>query len=193
MGIAPDRGVDAPARLHDAPDERDVLLFDLPIVELPCELLVGAIVLGDDHDARCSPIEPVHDARPELAADAAQILHVVKQRIHQRAGRVTRCRMNDHPGRFVDDDEVGILIQDVEGKGFGDRPRRIGRRNVDRDDVAGSYMRVGLAGLARDEHPALLDQPLDLRARLVGKEASEEAIEPDVRRILSGRELEMRH
>jgi hypothetical protein len=26
---------DAPAGLHDAPDERDVFLLDLPIVELP--------------------------------------------------------------------------------------------------------------------------------------------------------------
>ena len=50
-GIASDRGVDAPAGLHDAPDERDVLLLDLAVVELPRELLVRGVVLGDHHHA----------------------------------------------------------------------------------------------------------------------------------------------
>jgi hypothetical protein len=62
-GIAADGGVDAAPCLHDAPDERDVLLLDLAIVELPRQLLVRGVVLGHDHHARRAAIEAVHDAR----------------------------------------------------------------------------------------------------------------------------------
>jgi len=38
--IVPDRLVDAPAGMHGLPNERDVFLFDLAVVELPCELVM---------------------------------------------------------------------------------------------------------------------------------------------------------
>ena len=56
-----------------APHERDVLFLDFAIVKLPRQLLMGGVVLGDDHHARRPLVEPVHDAGPQLAADAAQI------------------------------------------------------------------------------------------------------------------------
>ncbi len=49
--IAADRLVDPTSRLDDAPDERHVLLLDFPVGELARQLLVRAIVLGDDHHA----------------------------------------------------------------------------------------------------------------------------------------------
>ena len=76
--IAADRGVDAAAGLHDAPDERDVFLLDFAIVKLPRELLMRGIVLRDDHHARRAAIEPMDDAGPQLAADAAQVGDVVQ-------------------------------------------------------------------------------------------------------------------
>ena len=72
--IASDRRVDAPPGLHHAPDQRHVLLLDLAIVELPRQLLVGAVVLRHHHQPGRPAIQPVDDARPQLAADAAQIL-----------------------------------------------------------------------------------------------------------------------
>ena len=95
-----------------APHERDVFLLDLAVVELAGELLVRRVVLGDDHQSRRAAIEPVHDARPLLAADAAQIVDMVEQRVDQRAARVAGRRVHDHAGRLVDDDEVGVLIED---------------------------------------------------------------------------------
>ena len=90
--IAPDRDVDALALLHQAPDQRDVLLLDFAIVKLPRQLLVRGVVLGDDHHARRALVEPMHDARPQLAADAAQIGDVVEQRVDERAARRVRRR-----------------------------------------------------------------------------------------------------
>ena len=71
--VAPDGRVDAPAGLHHAPDERDVFLLDLTVVELARELLMRGVVLRHHHDARRAAVEPMDDARPQLAADAAQI------------------------------------------------------------------------------------------------------------------------
>ena len=102
--IAADRRVDPASRLHHAPDQRDVFLLDLAIVKLPRELLVRGVVLGDDHQPRRAAIEPMHDARPLFAADAAQIVDVMEQRVDERAARVARGGMHDHPGRLVDDD-----------------------------------------------------------------------------------------
>src|SRR5687768_1607025 len=58
-GVAPDRGIDTPARLNDAPDERDVLLLDLAIVKLARELVMSGVALCHDHDARRAAIEAV--------------------------------------------------------------------------------------------------------------------------------------
>ena len=46
--VASNRRFDAASRLHDAPDQGEVFLLDLPIVELPGERLVGPIVLRHD-------------------------------------------------------------------------------------------------------------------------------------------------
>ena len=132
-GIAADRRVDPSSGLHDAPDERDVFLLDLAIAKLTRELLVRGVVLGDDHQARRAAIEPVHDAGPLLAADAAEIVDVMEQRVHQRAARVAGGRMHDHAGGLVDDDDVAILIDDRQRQRLRLR-RRIDRlRHVDGD------------------------------------------------------------
>src|SRR6187402_3419861 len=47
--IAADRRIDAASRLDDAPDERNVFLLDLAILELPCQFLMSGVVLRDDH------------------------------------------------------------------------------------------------------------------------------------------------
>ena len=117
--IAPDRRIDAPSRLHHAPDERDVFLLDLAIVKLPRQFFVRRVVLGDDHQAGRAAIEPMHDARPLLAADAAQIVNLMEERVHQRAARVPGRRVNDHARRLVDDDEVRILVEDRHVERFG--------------------------------------------------------------------------
>ena len=93
FGIAADRGVDALALLHQAPRQRHVFLLDFAIVELARQLLVRVVVLGDHHHARRALVEAMDDAGPLLAADAAQVLDVMEQRVDQRAAR--DCRRPD--------------------------------------------------------------------------------------------------
>src|SRR5215471_9034236 len=112
--VASDRLVDPSSRLNFSPDERDVFLLDFPIVKLPRQLLVRGVVLRDDHQPRGAPIEPMDDAGPLLSADAAQVADVMEQRVHERAARMSGSGMDDHAGGLVDDDQVGVLIQDSQ-------------------------------------------------------------------------------
>ena len=153
--------------VHQAPDERHVFLLDLAIVELPRQLAVRRVVLGDDHDAGRAAVEPVDDAGPQFAADAAQVVDVVQQRVDQRAVRVARRRVHHHAGRLVDDDDVGVLEEDVErqrlraagvaGAGVGNVDRRSRRRRGRRSSPSPR---------GRPPDAAVLDEALDLRPRL---------------------------
>ena len=99
---------------------------------------------------------------PELAADAAEIRHVVQQRVDQRAARMPGGRVHHHARRLVDDDEVcdprtrrraGCLRLRLGGRGF---------RHVDHDRRPPTlHGRVGANGAPAHLHQAFLDQPLD--------------------------------
>ena len=103
------------------------------------------VVLRDDHHARRAAIEPVDDARPQLAADAAEIGDVVQQRVDERARGVTRAGMHDHARRLVDDDEVGILVEDLERQRLGcDGSGRGAREASTADAIALTHREVRL-------------------------------------------------
>ena len=95
----------------------------------------------------------MHDARTLLAADAAQIVDVMEQRVHQRAAGVAGGGMHDHARRLVHDDEVGILIDDGERQRLGGR-RRVHRfENLDGDLLSGFHRLIGLGLAARRPGP----------------------------------------
>ena len=140
-----------------------------------------AVVFRHHHQAGRASIETVHDARPQLAADAAQVVHLVEQRVDQRALRVAGGGMDDHAGRLVDDDEIRVLIDDVEVEvlGLRDRAARLG--NVDGDRLAGVHDAVGRHGVARNGDLAVFDETLNLRPRLAAEHARQIAIDADAR------------
>ena len=101
----------------------------------------ASIVLGHDHQPGRAAVEPMHDAGPQLAADAAEILDVMEQRVDQRAAAMAGRRMDDHSGRLVEHDEVAVLEDDQERQRLGLRHGRGRRGNVDRVDLAGAHRR----------------------------------------------------
>lgn len=76
---------------------------------------MGDVVLGDDHAAAGVFIEAVHDAGAHLAADAAEVVDVMQQGIHERAIGIALGGMHDESGWFVDDDDVAVLKEDRDG------------------------------------------------------------------------------
>ena len=170
--IAADRRVDAPPGLHHAPDQRDVFLLDLAVVKLPRQLLVRRVVLGDHHQPGRAAVEAMHDAGPLLAADAAEVVDVVEQRVDQRAAGVAGRRMHDHAGRLVDDDQVVVLIEDRRAAALrAAAPASTGSGISTRSPRPALTGWFALACAPGDLDLAVLDQPLNLRARLVRQHA----------------------
>ena len=109
------------------------------------------------------------DARTRHTADAREVRTMVQERIHKRAGEMSRRGMNNHPRRLVDDDHVLVLKDDVERNilGFGDG--RNGRRNLNDDLVVFGDLHPRLLGdRAVDRHKTGFDESLDSRPREAG-------------------------
>src|SRR5262249_11198675 len=177
-GIAPDRRVDAPSLLHESPDERDVFLLDFAILELPGELVMRRVVFCSDHDAGGAPIQSVHDPGSEFAADTAEIVHVVQQRVDDRAAAVTRPGVHHHAGGLVDHHDVGVLVKDRQREIFGDSSRFQGRGEFDLECLSGLDGRARADDADRTDDVPVFDELLNLRARSVRQRARQEGIEP---------------
>ena len=133
--------------------------------------MVGAIGLGHDHDAAGVLVEAVDDARPLDAADAGErIAAMMDQRVDQRAGKIACPGMDNQPGRLVQHDQLGILVEDIERDVFALRLGRFRLGKVDRDNFAGRHLALGFRRLAADADHALFDQRLDAASRKIGAE-----------------------
>ena len=84
------------------------------------------------------------------------------QGVDQRTGIITVPRMDDHAGGFVDDQQVVVLIDDVQGDVLRQdliAAAPVGHHEL--DHIAGTDDEIGLRDLAVDAHIPLLDGRLD--------------------------------
>ena len=100
------------------------------------------------------------DSRPLFAADAAQIVDMVEQRVDERSARVSRSRVDDHPCGFVDDDHIAILIEDRKRKRLRLRLCLDRLRYFEYDDLPGLDRLIGFGHPPGDPYRLVLDQPL---------------------------------
>ena len=112
---------------------------------------------------------------PLLAANAAQIVHVVQQRVHERARVVARGGVDDHARGLVDDHDVRVLVDDrqVEILGGWRGVLELGDVELDRCARLEPVIRFREAAVDLDE--ALLDQLLEMRARLARDAPTQES------------------
>ena len=71
--------------IEDALRDRDVLLEDLPGLELHAQLTVRPLFLGDEDRSGRVAVEAMHDARPIFAALLAQLAEMEGQGVDQGA------------------------------------------------------------------------------------------------------------
>ena len=147
------------------------------------------IVLRHNHQARRAPIEAVHDARTHLAADSAEVVDLMEQRMDQGALRMPAGGMHDHAGRLVHDNDIRVLIDDVEFVIFRLRNRADRGGDFNGDRVALSDNAVRRYRVARDGDLAFLDEPLNLRAGLAAQDAREVAIDAYARLVSGNMEI----
>ena len=84
--MEPDRPLDVIAvALRGPVDQRQVLLVDLPQLELETQPAMGQLVLDDDEQAGRVAVEPVDDPRPMLAGQGRERVVVELERVDQGA------------------------------------------------------------------------------------------------------------
>ena len=137
------------------------------------------VVLRDDHQTRCAAVEPMDDPGSLLASNAAQVSDVMQERVDERAVSMTSGGMDDHSSGFVDNQQVTILVDDVNGQRFR-RWRGIDRLGyIDRDDLSGLDQLIRSSRLPADLNMTVFDQALQLRPRVSRNRGHEKQIEPD--------------
>ena len=184
--MAGDRRVDrALLRIGTPPDQRLVDPGQVVGGKQLRQRDMGRIVLGHDHDARRLLVEPVHDARSAHAADPREAVAAMgEQCIDQRVVGIAGCRMHHETGRLVQDQQVGVFIEDVQIELLRLGLSGLGRRHVEQValalfDLAGwlFYRRPGLAVGASQRHAAAFDQRLHATAREVRQRCRQRTVE----------------
>jgi hypothetical protein len=164
-------------------DEGNVGLFDLALGEHVAELAVGAVVFGDEDDTAGLLVEAVDDAGAEVSADAGELVEVVEESVDEGAvvaGVVgdAGAGVDHHACGLVDDGEVLVFVEDLEGDVLGEGVEgwRV-RGTFDFDGLAAVELLFGLGGRAGDADLAVLDEELDTGAADVGDGLGEVLVE----------------
>ena len=139
-----------------------------------------AVGLGHHEQAGGVLVQAMHDARPLDAADAGEGSPAMgDERVDQRAVGMAGARVHGQPLGLVDDDQVGVLVDDrerhrlrLDGGGLG--LRQVHGIGLARPDAP---TELGL-GRAVPQHVARADQRLQPRAAQAGKPPRQEAVEP---------------
>ncbi len=118
--MAPDRPVDnAFVSYHITPGYRDIFLLDYTILKLQDQVVIGGHILGDDHHTRGVFVQSVHDTRTPDTADTFNLGAVMQQCVYDRTAPMTRCGVDRNSRGFIQNDAVGILIENGQREGLG--------------------------------------------------------------------------
>ena len=179
-GMAANGRVDDAAVLPDAAHHQaDVGPGQGVVLELGRQRLVGEVILRYDQQARGVLVDAVDDAGPQLAVDAGEgIAAVVEQGVDQGAGPVSRRRMDHQALGLVDDQQVAILIDDVQGNILGLQGHGLGLRQVQGQHVPGLELVVFPQRAALPQDPALLQQPLGRGAGQIRRQPGQGGVGP---------------
>src|SRR5947199_220672 len=105
--IAADRRLDPPAkRTRPAPHERQVIPLERTLPNERLKPHICLLGLRDDEQARGVAVEPMHDA----TAFPFPTRRDADESVHERPAFVAAGRMHHEPCRFVDDEQVLVLV-----------------------------------------------------------------------------------
>ena len=157
-----DGQVDGPAVGLEAPDDHRLIL---PVEGVVPELIrqgqVGRVIFRRDQQAAGVPVDAVDDAGADHPADPRQAVPaVVKQGVDQGAVGVAGGGVDHQPHGLVDDDDVLVLEDHVQGNVLGLCLQRHRVWDHHGDLVPDLQPLVLFQGLALQVHPPLLHELL---------------------------------
>ena len=138
---------------------------------------MSAVGFGDDDAAACVFVEPMNNAGPEGRADTGESAAVMQERGDESAGGVSRARVDDDPTVLVDDEKLLVLVENLDGDGFGLNGGGLGLREGDLNGVAGSEGLLWFGGRAVEEDVTIPNEGLEAGTRTIRELASQVAVE----------------
>jgi hypothetical protein len=147
---------------------------------LAAEFAVGGIIFSGYENPGGFAIEAVNDARAIGGASGRELAFtMVEESCGEGSGGPTCTGVNVHAGGFVDDEDVIVLMEYVEGKILGGHIAWSGSRNADGDGDFGGEEISGADRFSSEGDPILLHPLLDAGTGLPA-ESSESHIGPVV-------------
>ncbi len=163
---------------------REIEFFHCSTRELVHEGLMSDIRLGDDDAARRIFVETVYDARTLDTADARKFsAAVMEQGVDERAVGISRGRVNDHAGGFIDDHEVVVLEQDFQRNVLCFIVKGDGFRQDDGDAVTELHRIARFGGVAVDLDVLLANERLNPGAGKIRKAGGEKGVDALARTV----------
>ncbi len=161
-----------------AVDDGEIALLDLSKFELFRDFPLGHVVLGDDHDTGGIAVEAMDDSGAELAEPAGELFGIVREGVDQGAVLVAPGGMDDQVGRLIEDDQIVIFVDHVEGDVFGLDLLLLGLGEHELDHVAVAELEAGFDGLTVDLDGSGLDGILDEMPAEVAETAVQVLVDP---------------
>jgi hypothetical protein len=174
--VAADGGLDAALpRPRTSADEGDIGPLEAVFPDELLQPLVSLVGSGNYEEPGCVAVEPMDDSRAVLVPACGS---VGQHPVDERPGGMPRGRMHDDAGRFVNDEEVLVLVRNPEPDLLRCQRRRSLRR-IELDLLTPAKASALRGQFAVDEDASLLQQPLGGSARPDLRKVGEEAIEPE--------------
>jgi len=77
--------------------------------------MVCPIIFSHHQHTGCILVESVHNPRPQRTSDTFELRTVIKKSIHQCAAVMPRRRVDHQPGLFINNDNIIVFMQDLDG------------------------------------------------------------------------------
>lgn len=177
--MRPDGLVDGVAiPVQAAAHDRVVFLFHRTLFKLAREMEVSRVVFGDNHHAACVSIQSMDDPRSRRTSHLAQVLAKMKcQRGRQCALPMSLGRMHHHRMGLVDDNQVGVIVENVERDVLWLRARSHFLWKLDRQFVARLEAMRRFAHAAVDEHRAIDNRLSPTNATMLRKTFGQQRVD----------------
>ena len=169
--VTADRRIDRAAAGDVAGGERQIFAMDASCLQLAHQVGLGDFGLGHDQQSARVLVQPMHDAR---ARDGGELRRMVQQRIGKRAVAVAAARVNDQPGRLVDDEDRLVLVHDRQVAAPAARTQAAAGsdKGCTRTCSPPPTLRLASAGAPREQYAAGVDPGADAAARMFGQQCA---------------------